>query len=140
MNETIEYIAAEGLLHSFDLWEGSIRREIEHVASLLGEELSDEPARLIVQVNSVEDKLSRLGYLLCEANAYLEKASFLFLPDKELKELDRKTELNSQLSSIKKMRDYIKILMDGIETRISWSQSILRTYLMTQEQVYKEKR
>lgn len=114
------------MIDKFLAWEENATPEIINIAFLLGEAMSDEPQLLISQATEAESLYSRLGFLLAEAQSYLEECALFFLPDPDRKELDRKTELQAKLAPIRKVRDKLKAMMDQVEFRITLAQSLLR--------------
>lgn len=128
------------MLEAFLNWEKSVKGEIGHVSFLLSEKLSDEPSHLISQMSECESKYARMGYILSQCQSWMEKGALEFLPDRDLKEMDRKTELQAKLSPVREVRDHLKILCDSIENRISLGQSILRANTQIHETTFRASR
>ena len=115
-----------------------MNEEFQHVSDLLKEPLSDEPEKLIKDLEAIEAWNSRMQFLLAEANSDLDHGRFSRMPSKQNKsELERKLELENAVSEIREHRDKIEGLIDAIKTRITLGQSILKYYSSTQNIQYK---
>jgi hypothetical protein len=119
-------------------WRNSISGEMDHIALIMSEKLSDEPEKLIDDVTICEAWYSRVGFMLAEANSILEEESVKCLPE-EGTELSKKVALQGALAPIKKTRDQIKILLDAIGQRISLSQSILKYHTIFHDNAIRDK-
>lgn len=117
------------MISEFQDWVERIREEVNEVDTLLGHKLSDEPQQLIRDLEVIETWNSRMGFLLAEANSYLDKGKYLLLPDKEGKtEFDRKVSLDHAVSEIRQWRDRIESICDSIKQRLILGESILGFY------------
>ena len=100
---------------------------INEMNTLLQIPLSDEPTILIKQINKIEGYFSYANYLYAYSEKFLSIAQSerLLLKCKDLSELDRKVKLAEMVSSETKFRDIIEGIVNAINKRISWGQSVL---------------
>ncbi len=114
------------ILDDFIEWHDSVRHEIQLVAALLHEHLSDEAEKLIGDLQRVEAWNGRCGLLLAEANSWLDRAGSTLMPAKEQRsETDRRLELEARLSPIRVVRDRLESLCNSIKQRLILGESIL---------------
>lgn len=127
-------------IEDYESWLKSIKSDLDHVYSLLQLKLSDEPEKLVFDLESVEIWYSRMGYLLAEANDYLDRASNEFLPERTtslgdtIPAFDRKIQLDGKIAIIRKYRDQIENLSDSIKQRLILGMSILSYQRQFKEQ------
>jgi len=113
-------------IQGFEYWVGKATAEMEHVAVLLRTSLSDEPEELICDLMKIESRYGRTGYLLAEANSWLDRAQRIWLPTKDRGTgFDRKIILDDDITTYRLMRDKIEAIHDAIKTRISLGQSLI---------------
>ena len=113
-------------LEQFLTWEIKVNPEIAHIGSILGEKISDDPAALINDLQNIECWNSRCGYLLSEADSFLDRFSLTAMPPKEGRtEKDREVQLESDCAPIRLVRDILERYCEAIKTRISLGQTIL---------------
>ena len=100
---------------------------INEINTLLQEPLSDEPSVIIKQINKIEGYFSYANYLYAYSEKFLSIAQGKrLLPKcKNLSELDRKIKLEEMTVSEKKFRDIMEGIVNTINKRISWGQSVL---------------
>jgi hypothetical protein len=111
----------------FEKFKKKIGPYLSETEKILGTALSDEPEELISDMKTIEAKNSYIGRLLAQAESYLDKATVVYMPDKEgLTEMERKAVLNADVSDYRKWRDRIESILKSIDTRLSVGQSILR--------------
>lgn len=113
---------------AFEGWLQSKQPEIENVGLLLSTQLSSEPQELINDLTAVEAWNSRVGELLAEANAYLDRSTRYYLPDRsgDKTEADRKAFVDDKCADARKVRDILENLSDCIKQRLILGESILR--------------
>lgn len=110
-------------------WVSKIDEEVNYVQNLLTEKLSDEPEKLVKDLEAVEVWNARMGSLLADANSYLDKSKFHMLPGKEGRtEFERKTELDYLIESERNVRDRIESICGAIKQRLILGESILSYY------------
>ena len=115
------------MIEEFREWRKSKQAEIGHISEIMSLKLSDEPPILVEEISEAESWYSRTGFLLSEANGWLDKATFFYLkPKDKTTDLDRRLELDSVVSDIRMIRDYLQILLDGIKQRVIMGESVLR--------------
>ena len=100
---------------------------INEINTLLQVSLNDEPTVLIKQINKIEGYFSYANYLYAYSEKFLSIAQgHRLLPKcKDLSELDRKIKLEEMTVSEKKFRDIMEGIVNAINKRISWGQSVL---------------
>ena len=100
---------------------------INEINTLLQESLSDEPTVLIKQINKIEGYFSYANYLYAYSEKFLSNAQgHRLLPKcKDFSDLDRKVKLADMVASETKFRDIIEGIVNTINKRISWGQSVL---------------
>lgn len=111
----------------FSAWLANSQKDLRTVFEMSQDELSDEPAALIVDLETIEAWNSRCLYLLAQANSFVSQALAFYLPDRtdDRRELDRKVLLDSRVAPIKEIRDKIEGLCDSIKQRLILGESIL---------------
>jgi hypothetical protein len=118
MNEFTEKVVNEMVSQTW--------REIDHVQKILSTKLSDEPEKLIGDLENIEAWNSRMGFLLADANSWLERARAQSIPDKEGKtEFERKILMEDAVTPIKRHRDVIESICDSIKQRLILGESVL---------------
>ena len=100
---------------------------INEINALLQVSLNDEPTILIKQINKIEGYFSYANYLYAYSEKFLSIAQGeRLLPKcKDLSELDRKIKLEEMTVSEKRFRDIMEGIVNAINKRISWGQSVL---------------
>lgn len=114
------------LIDKFVEWHQSISEEVSHVYDLLSKELSDEPSELVRQLSEVEAWNSRTGYWLAEANSFLDRFNFAYLPEKgERSEKERLVKLECDVADYRKVRDRFEVLQNSIKQKLILGESLL---------------
>jgi hypothetical protein len=115
------------ILDDFLGWECTVRDDVNHIKSILSYNLSDEPEILIKDLEDAEVWGARTGFILAEANSWLDKARNYYRPDKEggKTESDRKVILDNAVTDIRKFRDFVEALTDSIKQRLYLGGQIL---------------
>lgn len=119
------------MIEAFHIWVVSKREELDHVFSLLGQRMSDEPIELIQDLTEAESWAARCGVMLAEAQSHLDHAIYFYMPKKEAEgqahktEAERKAEVDDKVREIREMRNRIESLCDALKQRISLGQSVL---------------
>jgi len=115
------------ILSDFIDWHDSIKTQIGKVTSLTIKPLSDEPELMIKQLEEVEAWNTRVGFLLAEANGWLDKASMELRPPKseEASEADRRASLECSVSPVRVVRDKLESLAGCIKQRLILGESLL---------------
>lgn len=128
------------MIEQFSNWLVSKQGEIEHVSSLLATELSHEPAGLVQDLIEIEAWYQRVGELLANANAQLDRAKRFYLPDRSeaTTEADRRSYVDEKVADIRKTRDILESMLDAIKHRLILGESILRFEKPTHTPEYKE--
>ena len=100
---------------------------INEINALLQKSLSDEPTVLIKQINKIEGYFSYANYLYAYSEKFLSNAQGeRLLPKcKDLSDLDRKVKLADMVASETKFKDIMEGIVNTINKRISWGQSVL---------------
>lgn len=111
----------------FQEWLVKIKPQLNKVFEILKTRLKDEPEELIQDLLDAESWNNRTNYLLAEANSFLDKAALYYLPGKDetIRELERKTMLDSSLAHIRKLRDQVEGMADALKQRLILGESIL---------------
>lgn len=113
-------------MNEFVDWEKKVKPEIGHIGFLLSEKLSDDPGALINDLQAIEAWNARVGFMLAEANSFLDRFSLTAMPPKEGRtEKDREVLLESECAPIRMVRDVLEHYCKCIQTRISLGQTIL---------------
>jgi len=114
-------------MNEFLKWSEEIKPELQQTAELLSIPLSDEPAKLIHDLTEIESVNGRMGALLAQAEAWLDRYTLIALPQKEEGKLeaDRKALLDSETSPIRLLRDTIEHYSDCIRQRLILGESLL---------------
>ena len=121
-------------LDDFYIWLQKSEPEIEHIHALLSKLLNDEPEALIGDLEEAEAWNSRAGFLLAEANSFLDQAKRHFLPTKEGNtDFDRRILLDEACSLVRLNRDKIESLCDSLKQRLILGESILGYLRMFKE-------
>lgn len=114
------------MIDQFIEWHDSIESEIGLIGSILSAKLSDEPEELIRDLQNAEAWNARTGYLLAEANSWLDRFSLFAMPTKEGRsEADRRVLLDSETSAIRMVRDTLEHYCNCIKNRLILGESIL---------------
>lgn len=122
------------IIDDFFKWEDTIKDEILDVEALLSTKLQDQPEGLINDLKIIETWSGRLGYLLSEANSWLDKASFALKPSNDSGTIfDREIELKSSVAPFKALSEHLESLSRAVFQRISLGQSILKFHLQFAE-------
>ena len=117
------------VLDNFLEWEETVRADVDHIKTILTKNLSDEPEKLIRDAEDAEVWYSRAGFLLAEANSWLDKARKYYQPDKlDKTEADRKAILDEAVTDIRKFRDFMEVITDSIKQRLMLGMSVLGYY------------
>ena len=100
---------------------------INEINALLQVSLSDEPTVLIKQINKIEGYFSYANYLYAHSEKFLSntQGERLLPKCKDLSDLDRKVKLADMVASETKFKDIMKGIVNAINKRISWGQSVL---------------
>lgn len=107
-------------------WEKSVHGDLSHIAEILTVPVSDEPEKLISDLSDAEAWYSRCGFILADANSWLDRAKYHFNPSRENRtEADRKVLLDKEIADVRKVRDQIEVLCDGLKQRIIMGESFL---------------
>lgn len=108
-------------------WKESIVPELEHVSSILSEQLSEEPEALIHDLKEVEAWNGRVISLLAQSNSWLERSKHQLMPLKEegKSEADRKAQVDAAISPIRLIRDTLEGYADSIKQRLILGESCL---------------
>lgn len=113
-------------MEEFEAWHSKHWDYLQKVTKLMADRLSSEPEQLIQQSEEIEAHNARIGYLLAEANGYLDRANDFHRPSKDSgTEADRRTIQCAGVSPIRVVRDKLDHLCDTIKQRITLSQSLL---------------
>lgn len=113
-------------MENFLKWHETKKEEVKIVYSLMKKPLSDEPAELIKDLGEIETWNARVGFLLADANGFLDQQSNEARPPKEWgSEADRKALLNASVSPIRVVRDKLEILSSCIKQRLILGESLL---------------
>lgn len=114
-------------MNEFLSWSEKVKPEVGHVSDILSQKLSDEPAELITDLQTIEAWNARMGALLAQADSWLDRYKLIAMPSKETgkTESDRKVLLDSEVSPIRLMRDTLEHLCDSIRQRLILGESIL---------------
>lgn len=118
------------VIDDFLMWESSVRDDVNHIKGILSQNLSDEPEMLIKDLEDTEVWNARAGFILAEANSWLDKARNYYRPDKEggKTESDRKAILDEAVTDIRKFRDYLEVITESIKQRLILGSSVLAYY------------
>lgn len=115
------------MIEQFATWIEGKQGEIEHVSSLLATQLNSEPSGLIEDLTAVEAWNSRVGELLANATAYLDKAKKFYMPDRSEGSVeDRKIVMEAKVADIQRVCAILESLSDSIKQRLILGESILR--------------
>ncbi len=111
----------------FQTWLTSIDRELNEIFQLMRKSLHREPEELIDDLMKTEAHNARMNHMLAQANAFLDRAAFVYLPgrDEVERELERRTMLDSKISHIRELRDKIEGICSSIKQRLILGESIL---------------
>lgn len=111
----------------FEQWLAATSEELKDPIELLSLKLSDDPNQLLHQMCVIETWYSRLGFLLAEANTFVDRANVFYRPakDGEKSEMDRKIELEGRTAHYREWRDKIESLLNAIKQRIILGESCL---------------
>ena len=105
-------------------------KDVDFVESHLSTKLSDEPGELLNQLRDIEAWGAYMGIVESEAEAYLDRAKFVFLelPDitKVKTSKDREIALDAQIWPFRAYRDHVRVLNKAINSRIMTALGILR--------------
>lgn len=124
------------IMESFADWHNSISEEIDSVSKLMAKPLEDEPETLIQDLISIEAWNARVGFMLAEANSWLDRVKLEARPPKEAGiEFDRRLILDSAVSPVRLVRDRLESLRESIKQRLSIGQSILKLEVSMHSQV-----
>lgn len=114
------------MIEEFIAWEEKIRPEITHVSEILSQQLSDEPSKLIEDLENIEAWNGRIGALMAQSDSWLDRYSLICMPPREGKtEADRRAEVESIVSPIRLVRDTLEHFVDCIKQRLILGESIL---------------
>lgn len=114
------------MMDKFVEWHNSIRSQVAVVTSLTKVPVSDEPEALITDLREVEAWNARIGFLLADANGWLDNAKAFNMPPKELgTEADRRSTLDALVSPVRVVRDKLESLQDAIKQRLILGESLL---------------
>lgn len=103
-----------------------ITPEVVMIKQLLDKRLTDEPSQLINDLENIEAWNGRAGYLLAQANSWLDQMKAEHIPSKEGRtEFDRKIILDAKIAPVRLVRDKLDSLCNAIKTRITLGQSLL---------------
>lgn len=113
-------------LEEFVKWHEKIKPQVEVVFKLLAKPLNDEPEALIKQLEEAEAWNARVGFLLADANAHLDRETLIARPPKEFgTETDRQVDTEAQVSTIRAVRDKLEHTCNVIKQRLILGESLL---------------
>jgi len=115
-------------MEAFVGWHSKNAAYVQRVSALLMVPLNDEPEALIKQAEEIEAHNGRIGFLLADANGFLDIATAHFTPEKRegMSERDRKVIVEKEVSPIRAVRDKLEHLCDCIKSRLILAESLLR--------------
>lgn len=114
------------VMEDFVEWFDRIRPEFDHIRGILSEKLSDEPEKLISDLQDAEAWNARCYVFLAESNSYLDRAAKQLMPTRDGRtQLDLKIDLDSRLSTVRLIRDKCEGLCNSIKQRLILGESIL---------------
>lgn len=118
------------ILEDFNDWLKANQKEVDQVFKILSQKLSDEPEALIGDLENADTWNARMGYLLAEANSFVDNALYYYREDKKegFTEFDRKIILDGKVAYFRKIRDRIEALLNGIKQRLVLGSSLLGYY------------
>ncbi len=101
--------------------------EMEALADIFSEPISDEPAVVERQMKIAEGHYSRLQYLLAWADSFLDRAERDKLPEKskDITDFDRQKMLASNVAEERRVRNLLRGQVKAMEVRIQVCQSSL---------------
>lgn len=115
------------LLDQFIEWHQSAKGDLENVANSLAEPLPSNAHELLEVLAQTEAYYARIGYLLNQANSFLEKFQYCYLTSKEgSTETERKVKLGFDTADYRLVRNNIEVLLDSLKQRIILGESIIR--------------
>lgn len=124
--DQVEMEQERPLLFDFVAWVTTVQMDVDHIKGILSQSLSDEPEVLIKDLEDAEVWNARAGFILAEANSWLDKARKYYQPGKEGKtEADRKALLDAAVTDIAKFRDFMEVITDAIKSRLMLGMSVL---------------
>lgn len=107
-------------------WCLSIKPDLDFMTEILAQSLPDDPEQLIISLESAEAWNGRAGFILAEANTWLDKAKWLYLPSREdHTELSRKSKQGYLVANFMNVRDKAEALLQAIKQRLILGESIL---------------
>lgn len=111
----------------YEAWLESLQKDLRNIFALLKTRLSDHPEKLIQDLKEAETYYARCAYILAQANSFLDKAGYIFLPpkDENQRELDRRVTLEYKISHIREMRDKVEAMVNSIKQRLILGESLL---------------
>lgn len=119
------------ILEEFIIWEDSHRGEIVSVQEILVNQLPDDSEGLIAAACEIEGHYSRIGSLLAESNSFLSRAKMILRPEKEFgSEMDRRTELDGKIATVKMVTDKLENLTAAIKQRLILIEALLKYHCM----------
>lgn len=128
-------------MEEFVSWHSKHAEYVQKVSKLMSTPLHDEPELLIRQAEEIEAHYARIGFLLADANGWLDRAKdFNKVPRDWGTEADRKSCLDAIVSPVRVVRDKLESLLDAIKQRVILSESLLRYQTQFRERVISEAR
>jgi hypothetical protein len=116
-------------LDGWETWRDANGAYLLKVFKLLQEQLPDEETALIDHLRQVEAHHARVGFILAEAESWLDRAIARFYETPahvELKVNEKKAACDAAVVQERERRNKIQTLSDSIELRINLGQSLLR--------------
>jgi len=114
------------ILEEFLSWHEGIKAQIGKVTALMVIPLSDEPEVMIKQLEIVESWNTRVGFLLADANGWLDRATLELRPEKgDLSEGHLRAMVEAATSTVRVVRDKLESLANCIKQRLILGESML---------------
>jgi hypothetical protein len=114
------------ILEDFLSWHDGIKAQIGTVTALMVKPLIDEPELMIKQLELVESWNTRVGFLLADANGYLDRATLELRPEKgDMSEGYLKAVTEASTSTVRVVRDKLESLANCIKQRLILGESML---------------
>lgn len=115
---------------SFDAWVRANYKYIQFVQALLQTELTDNPVQVEKAGREAESHYGRMTSLEAWAKSYVSIETFRALPAREKgkTDLERRAELDANIARVDRVHLLVKGLVKALEIRVSFSQSLLKTY------------
>lgn len=114
---------------TFSEWKGVNAPYLGSVKKDLSEPLPDQERVLVEDVGKIVAQYSRVGCLLAEANTQLDREINSFYEGavrSEMTVAEKKAKCDAVVSEAREYRNKIQVLLDSIELRVNFCQSILK--------------